>query len=114
MNKEEIIYKMACDFGHEHYSEIGEIDYKLYEDTQGKDIAAYFAEKLAARDEEIQKQIEAVRGLTVIQNLLPLAISGLQGETKEQLQLLSEQLTRETRTLTETLKPHLSGEKFKS
>ena len=62
---------------------------------------------------EVQKQIEAVRGLIVIQHLLPLAISGLQGETKEQLQLLSQQLTKAIRTLTATLKPHLGeGQKL--
>jgi hypothetical protein len=47
MNKKEIIYQMACDFGHGDYSTIDEIDYKFWEDIQPESIANYLAEKLA-------------------------------------------------------------------
>jgi hypothetical protein len=114
MTEEEILYQMACDFGHEAYSELGEIDYKLYENIEGKDIAKYFAEKLAARDVEMQKQIEAVRGLiavyeemgTFIQYKIPA------GENAIFLTVQNNSLRDSLSTLTETLKPHLNGEKL--
>jgi hypothetical protein len=103
MTEEEILYQMACDFGHEAYSELGEIDYKLYENIEGKDIAKYFAEKLAARDVEMQKQIEAVRGLIVTYKEMQIDVD---------CAAYLFPLYNTIRTLTETLKPYLGDDKL--
>jgi hypothetical protein len=51
MTKEEIkakvIYDVACEFGFGHYSTIGDIDYKFWEDIQPEDIADALADKIA-------------------------------------------------------------------
>jgi hypothetical protein len=63
---------------------------------------------------EIQKQIEAVQGLIVIQKLLPLTIQQ-PNEVKqsEELKKLQKDLTKHLKELTETLKPHLGeGQKL--
>lgn len=63
--------------------------------------------------EETQKQIEAVRGLIVIQKLLPLTIQQ-PNEVKqsEELKELQKDLTKRLKELTATLKPYLNGEKL--
>ena len=63
MTEEEILYQMACDFNYGDWCKVGSINVGFWSDVEGKNIAKYFAEKLAARDVEMQKQIEAVRGL---------------------------------------------------
>ncbi len=63
--------------------------------------------------EEIEKQIEAVRGLIVIKSILPLAISELpKGAYIGELKKIEENLTKHLRTLTQTLQPYLNGEKL--
>jgi hypothetical protein len=113
MTEEEILYQMACDFDYGNWCKVGSINVGFWSDVEGKNIAKYFAEKLAARDVEMQKQIEAVRGLLVINRLLPVAISDLpRGAYIGNFKDLNKNLTKHLRTLTETLKPFLGDDKL--
>jgi hypothetical protein len=61
--------------------------------------------------EDIQKQIEAVRGLIEARNNLTSIVMtryGGDGEFKDEISTLNDSI----RTLTETLKPHLNGEEL--
>ena len=61
--------------------------------------------------EDIQKQIEAVRGLIGFRESIKGNYSAEAGNYLTQEANL-EDLTEHLRTLTETLKPHLNGEKL--
>jgi hypothetical protein len=68
---------------------------------------------IEAEEERIEKQIEAVRGLLVINRLLPVAISDLpRGAYIGNFKDLNKNLTKHLRTLTETLKPYLGDDKL--
>ena len=62
--------------------------------------------------EEIQKQIEAVQGLAVVQSLMGLSVDDLQGAAGSELRLQHKNLTKHLRTLTETLMPYLGDDKL--
>jgi hypothetical protein len=61
---------------------------------------------------EMQKQIEAVGGLAVVQSLMGLSVDDLQGAAGSELRLQHKNLTKHLRTLTETLKPYLGDDKL--
>jgi hypothetical protein len=103
MTEEEILYQMACDFNYGDWCKVGSINIGFWSDIEGKNIAKYFAEKLAARDVEIQKQIEAVRGLIV-------TCKEMQIDVDCAAYLFP--LYNTIRTLTETLKPYLGDDKL--
>jgi len=50
----EIIYKMACDFGFIEYSTPKKIDYKFWEDIEAETIAGYLAEKILIEKDKIK------------------------------------------------------------
>ncbi len=62
--------------------------------------------------EEIQKQIEAVRGLIEVYNSLELTAEYAKGVTGSEMRIKLLVVRDHLRTLTETLKPHLNGEKL--
>jgi hypothetical protein len=113
MNKEEIIYKMACKFGHAAHSEIGSIDYKFWEDVSGEDIAKELAGIIEKQHQEFQKQIEAVKGLIVArEHFMGCKDADMIDDIHDQLENMEIALTENLRTLTQTLKPYLNGEKL--
>ena len=61
---------------------------------------------------EMQKQIEAVGGLAVVQSLMGLSVDDLQGAAGSELRLQHKNLTKHLRTLAETLKPYLGDDKL--
>jgi hypothetical protein len=103
MTEEEILYQMACDFDYGDWCEVGSINVGFWSDVEGKNIAKYFAEKLAARDVEMQKQIEAVRGLIVTYKEMQIDVD---------CAAYLFPLYNTIRTLTETLKPYLGDDKL--
>jgi hypothetical protein len=104
MTEEEILYQMACDFNYGNWCKVGSINVGFWSDIEGKNIAKYFAEKLAARDVEMQKQIAAVRGLIEAHKDLLHYTSVSNVYTKP--------FEDNIRTLTETLKPYLGDDKL--
>lgn len=52
--KKQIIYELACEFGHERHSTPDEIDYKFWEDVQPKDIANALAERIVILETEVE------------------------------------------------------------
>ncbi len=63
--------------------------------------------------EEIQKQIEAVRGLIEArEEFMGCKDADMIDDIYDQMERMEIALTANLRTLTETLKPHLNGEKL--
>ena len=108
MTEEEILYQMACDFDYGNWCKVGSINVGFWSDVEGKNIAKYFAEKLAARDVEMQKQIEAVGGLIEVYNQFKTTGEHLSMNLEDALDGFQVKL----KELAETLMPYLGDDKL--